>query len=271
MTRDYRHGLVIGKFYPPHEGHHLLVREAAARAERVTVVVMGAGVETVPLAERVTWMRQVHADTANVTVTGIRCDIPVDLGSDAVWAAQVALMAAAVRQVTDDPMDAVFSSEPYGDVLARRFGATHVQRGPCAGRRPDSGSAVRATSPPAGRTSAPVVQSRLAVRVVSSAPSPPAPPRSELGTAAEPTGAGAGSGHDRRVGEYGREYTVGQVGGPGPGPVGRRPAPAMADLGGRPRTSRPSPRSWPDRERRGRGGLARAGVRHRRLRHAIWE
>ena len=27
-----RHGLVIGKFYPPHAGHHHLVRMAAAQA-----------------------------------------------------------------------------------------------------------------------------------------------------------------------------------------------------------------------------------------------
>ena len=30
-----RHGLVIGKFYPPHEGHHLLISTAAAICERV--------------------------------------------------------------------------------------------------------------------------------------------------------------------------------------------------------------------------------------------
>jgi len=35
-----RHGLVIGKFYPPHAGHHLLVRTAARACERVTVIVL---------------------------------------------------------------------------------------------------------------------------------------------------------------------------------------------------------------------------------------
>ena len=39
------HALIIGKFYPPHAGHHLLVQSAAATCERVSVVVMD-----VPLA-----------------------------------------------------------------------------------------------------------------------------------------------------------------------------------------------------------------------------
>lgn len=48
-----RHGLIIGKFYPPHAGHHLLVRTAAAVCSRVTVVVMAAEMESVPLQRRV--------------------------------------------------------------------------------------------------------------------------------------------------------------------------------------------------------------------------
>ena len=57
-----KHGLVIGKFYPPHLGHHLLVNTAAAACERVTVVVLAASVESIPLATRVKWMREIHAD-----------------------------------------------------------------------------------------------------------------------------------------------------------------------------------------------------------------
>jgi NadR type nicotinamide-nucleotide adenylyltransferase len=41
-------------------------------------------------------------------------------------------------------VDAVFSSEPYGDELARRFGAVHVCVDPARGEVPVSGTAVRA-------------------------------------------------------------------------------------------------------------------------------
>ena len=140
----YRHGLVIGKFYPPHLGHHHLIRSAAAQADRVTLVVMAARAETIPLADRVNWMRQVHAADRNVTIVGLHCDIPVDLDSATIWAAQVANMAAGVEQATDEPVDAVFTSEKYGDELAHRFHATHVPVDPSRITVPTSGTTVRA-------------------------------------------------------------------------------------------------------------------------------
>ena len=45
-----RHGLVIGKFYPPHAGHHLLISTAAACSGRVTVLVLSHEVESIPHA-----------------------------------------------------------------------------------------------------------------------------------------------------------------------------------------------------------------------------
>ena len=101
-----RHGLVIGKFYPPHAGHHHLIRAAAAGSARVTVVVMASSVETIALADRVRWLREVHADDPRVTVTGIADDHPVDYGSDVLWRAHVALMAPAARAITGEVIHA---------------------------------------------------------------------------------------------------------------------------------------------------------------------
>lgn len=140
----YRHALVIGKFYPPHIGHHHLVRTAARVADRVTVVVMASAAESIPLDRRVAWMRETHRADRGVTVTGIVCDAPMDFGSDAVWAAQVACMRAAVRTVTGIPVDAVVSSEKYGDELAQRFSATHVCVDVDRIAYPVSGTACRA-------------------------------------------------------------------------------------------------------------------------------
>lgn len=162
----YRHGLVIGKFYPPHRGHHHLVRAAAAQSDRVTVVVMAARVESIPLPDRVAWMRAVHSDTSHVTVVGMPCDIPVDLDSEIVWAAQVINMVAATRQVTTDPVDAVFSSERYGDELAARLGATHVSVDPERITEPISGTAVRDDLVAGWDMLHPVVRAGLATRIV---------------------------------------------------------------------------------------------------------
>jgi HTH-type transcriptional regulator, transcriptional repressor of NAD biosynthesis genes len=161
-----RHGVVVGKFYPPHAGHHHLVRAAARGAERVTVVVMAAAVESLALADRVAWMREVHAGDGNVTIAGIRDDHPVDYGSDAIWRAHVALIDAAVRGATSEPVDAVFSSEPYGDELARRLGARHVPVDPARAVFPVSGTAVRADPVAHWGALAPCVRGALAWRVI---------------------------------------------------------------------------------------------------------
>jgi len=126
MTTPFPSGLVVGKFYPPHGGHLHLIEAAAARCRAVTVVVMAARAEQVPLADRVAWLRAACGGLPAVTVIGVPCDVPVDLGSGPVWAAQVAVMMAALHGNGLAPPGAVFSSEPYGDELAARLGAQHV-------------------------------------------------------------------------------------------------------------------------------------------------
>ncbi|MFF5976379.1 AAA family ATPase [Streptomyces sp. NPDC012769] len=136
MTR-FGHGLVLGKFYPPHAGHHHLVRTARERCDRLTVLVCASSVESVPLADRVAWMREIHPDAL---VVGAVDDHPVDLHDPEVWDAHMAVFRAAVPET----VDAVFTSEPYGEELARRFGAASVCVDPHRLRHPVSGTAVRA-------------------------------------------------------------------------------------------------------------------------------
>lgn len=151
------HGLVLGKFYPPHAGHHRLIRAAEARCERLTVLVCAATVESIPLATRVAWLQEAHPDAR---VVGTVDDVHMDLNDPAIWDAHMAVFQAAVPE----RVDAVFTAEPYGDELARRFGAVHVWID--RGDLPVSGTAVRAD--PVGnwdRLEAPV-RAGLAIRVV---------------------------------------------------------------------------------------------------------
>ncbi|MBL9024496.1 MAG: AAA family ATPase [Myxococcales bacterium] len=166
MTTRASHGLVIGKFYPPHAGHHHLVRYAAERSHGLTVVVMAASVESIPLDVRVGWMREAHAEDTNVTVVGIRDDLPIDYESDVLWRGHVDLMLEAARTVTSEPIDAVFTSEPYGDELARRLGARHVLVDLTRGANPVSGTAVRADPVSTWTLLAPCVRVHLAWRIV---------------------------------------------------------------------------------------------------------
>lgn len=139
--RRYRHGLVIGKFYPFHAGHQALVRAATSSCDRVTVEVMVHGVESIAPELRVAWVQGEHPDAR---VVPVHDDAEVDFDSPAVWDLHMVPITAAL----DGPVDAVFSSDAYGEELARRLGATWVQVDPGRASTPISGTAIRAD--PAG-------------------------------------------------------------------------------------------------------------------------
>jgi NadR type nicotinamide-nucleotide adenylyltransferase len=128
------HGLVLGKFLPPHAGHHELVEFALSQCSRVTVLVLGAASERIPLALRRDWMRERHP---RARVVAGWDEIPVDFDDPLVHDAHIALM----ERLLNEPIDAVFTGEAYGDLLAARWGVAHVrlQRG-----GEISGTAVRA-------------------------------------------------------------------------------------------------------------------------------
>ncbi|WP_405986512.1 AAA family ATPase [Streptomyces sp. NBC_00872] len=158
---DFAHGLVLGKFYPPHAGHHHLVRTARDRCARLTVLVCASSVESVPLADRVRWMREVHPEP-DIRVVGAVDDIPVDLADPAVWDAHMAVFRGAVPE----PVDAVFSSETYGGELGRRFGAESVLVDQDRTVFPVSGTAVRKDPVGCWDLLAPPVRAALTRRVV---------------------------------------------------------------------------------------------------------
>lgn len=163
MTRT-RTGLVIGKFYPPHAGHHLLIRQAAGEVESLLVLVMASAAETTPLADRVAWLADEHSDDSRVQVIGVRCDAPLDLDDDQVWYAQTALMKAAARQAGADRIDLVATGEAYGRRLAAELGATWMPV-PRVGGFP-SGTQIRAELASHWEALAPATRAGLAVRVV---------------------------------------------------------------------------------------------------------
>ncbi|WP_454729931.1 AAA family ATPase [Cellulosimicrobium protaetiae] len=139
MTR-LAHGLVIGKFYPPHAGHVHLVRTALARCERVTVQVLASTSESIPAALRAAWLR---AEVPGARVVHGLDDAPVDYADPHAWDEHVKVMRS-LLDPDDPPVDAVLTSDRYGVELARRFDATWVQVDPDRRHLPVSGSAVRA-------------------------------------------------------------------------------------------------------------------------------
>lgn len=110
-------GLVIGKFYPPHQGHHYLISEALKGCDELMVMCLWSGVETITPEQRKNILRAVHPEALVVTV---RDENPIDY-SDEGWKKHIDIMADTLMEWGHKP-DVVFSSEAYGDELAERLG-----------------------------------------------------------------------------------------------------------------------------------------------------
>ena len=205
----FRHGLVLGKFYPPHAGHHLLVRTAAARCELLSVLVLASAVESIPLADRVAWMRQIHPEES-IRILGGMDEVPVDYQDPTVWDAHLTVFRTVLATAADQsrpPVDAVFTSEAYGPELARRFGARHVSVDPPRRQVDCSGTAVRRDPVAHWHQLAGPVRAGLARRVVvvgAESTGTTTLTRALAETYRARGGAWAGT---RWVPEYGREYT----------------------------------------------------------------
>ena len=159
----HRHGLMIGKFYPPHAGHHAVIRLAAAQCDEVTVLAMSSASETIALADRMSWLRAEHCHDANVRIAGIPCDAPLDVSDERVWTAQIAAMRAGLLAAdARHQVDAVYCGDSYGDELARRFGAVAVE----VDRTDLSSTAVRRDLGARWRDLAPTTRAGLTTRVV---------------------------------------------------------------------------------------------------------
>ncbi|MBE1548119.1 NadR type nicotinamide-nucleotide adenylyltransferase [Mycobacterium sp. OAS707] len=198
----FDHGLLIGKFYPPHLGHHAGIRAAAARCRRFTVLVMSAAVESIPLEQRVSWLREEHRSDANVRVLGVRCDAPLDVTDEQVWTAQVAVMQAALRCGCAPAVDAVFCGDDYGDELASRFGATAVRLD-----RYGSSTAVRRDLASHWGELAPATRAGLTTRVIVVGAESTGTTTVAQELAAHYQARGGVWANTRCVREYGREYT----------------------------------------------------------------
>ena len=90
----------------------------------------------------------------------------MDYGDASVWAAQVAVMRAALARDGRPAVDAVFTSEPYGEELARWLAAAHVAVDPDRVAVPVSASQIRADLAGNWDWLLPSAQAGLAARVV---------------------------------------------------------------------------------------------------------
>ncbi|KXK07830.1 MAG: Trifunctional NAD biosynthesis/regulator protein NadR [Microgenomates bacterium OLB22] len=129
--KKYKTGLVVGKFYPPHKGHHYLIDSALEKADQVTVAVCYRKEETIPWKLRAKWIKEIHPKAKVILVK----DIAVD-ASSADWAEYT-------KKFLGYVPDAVFTSEDYGTTWAQCLGCDHVLVDRDRTKIPISGTKVR--------------------------------------------------------------------------------------------------------------------------------
>ncbi len=110
-------GLVAGKFDPPHRGHALLIDTARARCDRLIVLLFDFEAQTVPSAVRANWLREIHP---GVDVRAFRT-----LNYPRLTPQDAAREAERVRAFLGEPVDLLFTSEDYGEMMAAELGARH--------------------------------------------------------------------------------------------------------------------------------------------------
>ncbi len=137
---SFRHALVLGKFMPMHAGHVHLIAAAAARVERVTVLVCTLLREPLAGALRFRWATDALAHLPNVRVLHVADEVPAQPeDSPDFWAIWVPL----IHRYCGLDLDVVFTSETYGAELGRRLGIPDVCFDPARTAVPISATQIR--------------------------------------------------------------------------------------------------------------------------------
>jgi len=132
MSKRFQTGVVIGKFLPPHSGHHFLIERALQEATEVTIIVCHrVGEDPIPGALRKFWLQEVHPE-ANVMVV----EDTYDPDDSKLWAQLT------IQWLGRKP-DAVFTSEDYGHRYAEFLECEHVLVDEERSTYPCSGTAIR--------------------------------------------------------------------------------------------------------------------------------
>ncbi len=118
MTEKLPAGLVIGKFMPPHAGHLHLFALAQQHVASLHIILFSKSNEPIAGSLREAWLREL---APGAVIHHISLEHAVDFADPAAWDFWVG----AIRSVLPRAPDVVFSSETYGDELARRLGARH--------------------------------------------------------------------------------------------------------------------------------------------------
>jgi HTH-type transcriptional repressor of NAD biosynthesis genes len=218
----FSYGLVIGKFRPPHEGHLFLIRSAAAFCKHLTVGIFDHESERLSLEARCAIFRECFPLNVYPQVYlawGVDPH-PIDYGKPDVWEKHVSVF----RKTLEDALrgqglswkiarpEVLFTSETYGDELARRLGIpVHVNLDEARSWRPVSATQVR-EAPTRHWSQLPLAtRTRLCLRVVVLGAESTGTTTLAQDLAAALRQRGGDLSQTRWVPEFGREFTMAKL------------------------------------------------------------
>jgi len=136
IMERFKEGVIIGKFMPIHAGHQHLIDTGKASVERLTVLVCSHFWEPIPGELRYEWVKELNP---HVNVVWVSEELPSEPEQDPdfwnIWRRAILKYA--------PPPDVIFSSEDYGNKLAKVLGCVHICVDPEREKYHISGEKVR--------------------------------------------------------------------------------------------------------------------------------
>ena len=143
-------GLVLGKFYPLHKGHLGLIRFASSHCDLLYVLVCASDKEEISGTIRLSWIKealeneffednQVMPEVVPILLNYSEQDLP----NTSVSSKKVANIWASKIKALLDRIDVVFTSEKYGDYLAKYLKCRHIMFDALREKFPVSASGIR--------------------------------------------------------------------------------------------------------------------------------
>jgi HTH-type transcriptional repressor of NAD biosynthesis genes len=135
MTR----GLIIGKFMPVHQGHIELIKFGASRCDELIVSLSFTDADPIDPELRFSWLQAIFHDDENIKISKVKDDfddesLPMESRTQ-IWANFI--------RKTYPPVDCIYSSEQYGEPLAKHLGVKNILFDLQRGTVPVSASMIR--------------------------------------------------------------------------------------------------------------------------------
>lgn len=154
------HGLVLGKFMPPHQGHCYLIDFARHFADSLTVVVGSLAAEPIPGELRYLWMKELFPQVEVLHLQDENPQYPEEHPD--FWE----IWKASLERVITRPVDYLFASEAYGEKLAEVLRARFIPSNHSRSLIPISGTEIRRAPLKHWEFLPPVVRPHFAKRVL---------------------------------------------------------------------------------------------------------